>query len=200
MDILCHGVAPSGVHSSYIKELEKRFDSKLTSFTVRYKRNKWTPFYIKATFQSGKKYIVPFNGSDYEIAFRNIKKPACTKCAFKGENHMGDLCIGDYWGMNQKQPGWNPKGVSAILVQTEKGNELINMLDDTFSLSEANSDHILQGNPMYMESTKQHIYYEKFVLDLKSRGLHYAVQQLPVPQLTLIQKLKKLIKTVMYKY
>lgn len=195
IDILCHGPSAKGVHKYFVEELEKKYDSKLTYFTIRYKKDGWTPFYIRAEFENGKKHIYPFNESDYGKAFYRIARPACTQCKFKGENHKGDLCCGDFWGLTKDMDGWNSNGVSIMIVQTEKGRELLQMLDDSFSIQEADEQLVLSGNPMYFESRKQRADYNKFMYDLNRKGLNYAVSQLPKEKLSLIQQLKKLVKT-----
>lgn len=200
IDILCHGTAVEGVHESYVTELEKKYNSKLTSFTIRHKKHGWTPFYIKATFVNGKKYIAPFNGSSYEKAFRMVAKPGCTKCPFKGDKHKGDICIGDYWGMDKDADGWNKNGVSIMIVQNDKGEDLLAMLGDDFSIKEENPEHVLKGNPLYQLSRTQKANYNSFITDLNNKGLNYAVKNLPKEELSLFQKVKQIIKQIIYKY
>lgn len=179
IDILCHGPAVAGVHESYIKRLEKKYRSKVSDFTIRYKKNGWTPFYIRAIFQNGKEYVTPFIKTDYGKAFYAVAEPQCLKCPFKGVNHRGDLCCGDFWGLTQVMPGWNDKGVSIMIVQTDKGNKLLELLDDDFELMNADYDFVVKHNPMYVESRKQNADYDKFIRDMKGHGLHYAVSKLP---------------------
>lgn len=194
VDILCHGPAAKGVHKSFVEELESKYESKLTNFTIRYKKDGWTPFYIKAEFENGKKHVEPFNESDYGKAFYRIARPSCTKCKFKGDNHKGDLCCGDFWGLTKDMPGWNPNGVSIMIVQTEKGNKLLQMLDDSFFIQEADKQLVLKGNPMYLESRQQKADYEKFIKDLNQNGLHFAVSQFPIEKPSLANYIKLLIK------
>lgn len=179
IDILCHGPVADGVHEQFVKDLENRYNSKLTFFSVRFKKKGWTPFYIKAKFDSGKELEMLFNESDYGKAFYSIAKPACTNCKFKGDNHKGDLCCGDYWGITEREPGWNKNGVSVIVVQTDKGRELLNLLGDGFFISKADEEIFAKGNPMYFMSRQQNADYEQFVSDMEEKGLHYAVSQLP---------------------
>lgn len=191
IDILCHGPAVKGVHESFVRELEQRYKSRLSYFTIRYKKKRWTPFYIKAEFINGVKKIIPFEKSDYGKAFRYIAKPSCTNCQFKGGQHKGDICLGDYWGIEKGMPGWNEKGVSVIIVQTEKGRELLNMLGDNVVIHEANEELIMKYNPMYWKSRQQKGDYIRFVHELEVYGLHYAVTKLPKEDVDLRERIRK---------
>lgn len=179
VDILCHGPAAQGVHEAYVQDLEQRYGSRLRDFTIRYKKDGWTPFYIKAQFENGVQHLEPFNESDYGIAFYRIARPGCTRCAFKGENHRGDLCCGDFWGMTEKMPGWNPNGVSIMIVQQEKGEALLQKLGSDFDLRPADPKLVLAGNPMYSGSRQQLADFDQFQKDLSEQGLAYAVSQFP---------------------
>ncbi len=194
VDILCHGPAVKGVHENFIQELEEKYNSQISDFTIRYKKEGWTPFYIKAKFNDGQEYVAPFDESDYGRAFRTIARPACTHCQFKGENHKGDICIGDYWGLQRGMHGWNDYGVSIMIVQTNKGEKLLEELRDDFIIQPADSKLVLQGNPMYYESRKQNGDYERFMMDMGAQGLHYAVQQLPKDNNGIILKTFRYLK------
>lgn len=200
VDILCHGPVPKEVHERYILELENKYKSKLSDFSIRYKKNGWYPFYIKAIFENGLEHIEPFNESDYGKAFYYISRPICTNCAFKGEKHQGDLCVGDYWGIKENMPGWNPNGVSIIVVQTKKGEELLSQLRDDFVIQHADKDVFLQNNPMYEHSRRQYEFYSEFMNDLKSQGLHYAVKKLPVQRVSTFAKVFRKIKNYLSKF
>lgn len=196
VDILCHGPAPKEIHESFVAELEEKYRSKIIYFTTRYKKDGWTPFYIRAKFKNGKEYIELFDKSDFGKAFYNIACPVCTKCKFKGNNHQGDLCIGDFWGINKDMPSWNKNGVSIMIVQSIKGNKLINILDDNFYFREENLEFVIKGNPMYNESRQQNSYYDKFMIDLKENGLHYAVSQFPQKRIPIIKRVKHKLKNL----
>jgi coenzyme F420-reducing hydrogenase beta subunit len=41
---------------------------------------------------------------------------------------VGDIRVGDFWGIKETDEYWNPNGVSCIFVRTEKGKDLLKML------------------------------------------------------------------------
>ena len=41
---------------------------------------------------------------------------------------MCDIKVGDFWGIKDTDPYWNPKGVSVILAKTQKGVDALKAL------------------------------------------------------------------------
>ena len=192
VDILCHGPAPQIIHENFIKELEKKYKGKIVEYSVRYKYKGWYPFYVRAVFDNGKVYLKPFSNTDFGIAFYNVANPLCTKCCFKGEKHQGDICVGDYWGIQPNSSTWNYYGVSVIVIQNEKGKRLLGFLDNSFFIEPASKDIFLMGNPMYYESRKELFDNDVFIKCLEKNGLHFAVKKLLVDKHHICKILKKI--------
>ena len=52
-------------------------------------------------------------------------RESCYQCAYANTSRMGDLTVGDFWGIAKSHPNFNsPKGVSSVFVNTEKGQKL----------------------------------------------------------------------------
>lgn len=176
VDLICYGPAIPEVHRQYVETLEKKYHSRLKSFTVRHKAKGWTPPYIKAEFEDGRKFLTPFYDSDYGMAFGTYTREQCCKCRFKGANHQADITVGDYWGLTPDMKGWNDNGVSIFLVRTEKGEQLISRIDQQkFSLRPEDVNFAVENNSMYYASRTKPEDYGKFCDDLVSKGLHRAV-------------------------
>ena len=176
VDLICYGPALPEVHEQYIDALERRYNSRIKSFTVRHKKRGWTPLYILAEFENGRSFCTKFYGTDYGYAFGILTREGCYKCKFKGTGHQSDITVGDFWGLRPDMAGWNPDGVSIFFVRTKRGEELLSKIDaGEFALSTADLALALKGNPMYSNSRKKPDDYEKFCADLRSAGLHRAV-------------------------
>lgn len=210
IDILCYGPTTSIVHQQYIMELENKHHSKLKFFTVRYKKEGWTPPYIRAEFENGDVYCVPFYESDYGFALSHFSKLSCYSCKFKGSNHKADMTCGDFWGLTKTMSGWNDNGVSIMFVKTPKGEELIEMIDrEIYHIEKADTSFALQYNHMYYQSRPKDRYYDQFGRDLREKGLHHAVKHFPVsPRVRIKRTIKavlpsfviKALKTIRKKY
>lgn len=148
IDLVCGGTTPAEVGAQYITYLEKKYHSKVTEFSVRYKNPDWTPPYLRAVFENGSVFCRPFYDTEYGYAFELMKRDACYSCQFKGKNHVSDITIGDGWGIKEGEPSYNAAGVSVAFVHTAKGDTLLKGLRN-FVLFEADWDRMEKANPRY---------------------------------------------------
>ena len=58
---------------------------------------------------------------------------------------MSDITIGDYWGSDEKDNGFNSLGTSIAFVHNKKGEKLVHNLSD-FALYDADLGKALKGN------------------------------------------------------
>lgn len=176
VDLICQGPTLPCVQESYIKRMEKKYHAKAIEFSVRYKKLGWTPPYIKLRFENGKTYDESLYGSDFGFALMHYSREYCYHCSSKGENHKCDITLGDFWGLTEKNRGYNRNGVSILLVKTEKGLELLKFIDKSlFECSVADTELALRNNPMYYISRKKYQNQNKFESNIMNKGLHKAV-------------------------
>ena len=176
IDLICYGSTLQEVHRQYIETLERKYKSRVINFTVRYKKRGWTPPYIFAEFENGRKFDTDFYASDYGKAFALYARRPCYSCNFRGNNHQSDITVGDFWGLTPQMEGWNKNGVSIMISRTEKGEELIRNIDTKqFSIREADAEFAISHNRMYFMRREKLADYDKFCEDLKSAGLHKAI-------------------------
>lgn len=174
-ELICHGPTSAKVHRQYVELLESRFGSSLTDFSVKRKKGAWTPAYLYASFANGAVYERPFYHTEYGYAFSTMARKACYSCQFRGNNRTGDLMLGDFWGVAEQDDCWNEKGVSCILVHTEKGKQLL-LETDGVRLFPTTFQKVVAGNPNVIHPRRERPNREKFERLLESRGLRYAVQ------------------------
>ncbi len=135
-ELICHGPTSAKVHQQYCDDIEKTMGGTLDFFSCRYKnRGQWKPFYIFARTKNGKKHLVKFHSSSYGAAFRYLKRPSCYACPIKGNALRGDLMLGDYHYVEEGMKGYNPHGVSSILVHNQQGEKLLSLLGSEFHLT-----------------------------------------------------------------
>lgn len=176
IDIICQGPTFPDVEEMYIKNLEKKYKSKAIDFSVRYKKYGWYPPYIRVVFENGKEYYESFYGSDFGYAFNVYSKEMCFKCPYKGINHVSDITLGDYWGINQQDVGYNKNGVSILLVHSRKGKVLLDSIDQNlFTVRKADVKKALINNPMYYKDRKRSDKLDEFKKLMDKYGLHKAV-------------------------
>ncbi len=198
IDLICHGPTMPDVQCDYIETLEKKFHSKVVSFSSRYKKIGWTPPYIHVEFKNGKVYNRRLYESDFGYAFQTYSRGSCYNCHFKGNNHAADITVGDFWGTKPGMPEYNENGVSVFLCRTDKGRKLIKMIDkEKFHIGKTKMERVILYNPMFERSWPKPAYHDEFVKCFKVKGLHYAVVHSSGYRLYVKKALKKRLKAML---
>ncbi len=174
-DIICHGTTPRKVHEQYVKYLEDKYQSKITELSVRHKVDTWKPANMYARFANGKTFVEGFYRTEYGYAFNRMSNPGCYDCRFRGNSRTGDIMIGDCWGATRKDPFWNDKGISAVLVHTGKGKELVRRTEG-IRLYETTFERIVRSNLNVIRTKPQTDKGKKLEALLTDHDLFYAVK------------------------
>ena len=151
VDLICHGTPKTRVWNDYKEWLEKKVHAGLKQYSFRYKSEGWRAYPAYACFDNG---VVLKNTADLSVFSRlhmtgYITANACFSCPFSNMDRPGDITLGDFWGiemMNTAIP-WK-YGVSLMLVNTEKGMELVESLSDT----------VQKNQEMFLEEVMSHEY------------------------------------------
>lgn len=199
VDLICHGPTRIEAHRAFIEELESRYKAKVSSFSYRYKKNGWSTPYIKATFDNGKCFSKPLYETDVGFALKYYCNESCYNCSFKGNGHAADITIGDFWGIKPGMKEYKKRGVSILLARTEKGEQLINHLEQNdFFWEKTGIEFALKKNPMFSRSELKPAFYNQFDNDLKKVGLHKAVKRSSAYKVylkaALINRLKRILR------
>lgn len=174
VDIVCHGVPGPYLWRDYIAYLEKKHGDKICWVNFRDKQAfGWTAH--KETFKfvkgGGK---MSFTYLFYQhIMFRS----SCGKCHFTNTKRPSDITIADFWGWQKTAPDINKddKGVSLILVNTAKGQELFDAIKNRMIVIPAQLEDCLQPNlqhPSYPHPLK-----EAFEHDYAKHGFVYVAKK-----------------------
>lgn len=107
------------------------------------------------------------------IMFRH----SCGKCHFTNTRRPSDITIADFWGWEKTAPNINKddKGVSLILVNTEKGRELFDKIKDRMNVVPANLEDCLQPNlrhPSVIHPKRM-----AFERDYQRKGFEYVMKK-----------------------
>ena len=107
------------------------------------------------------------------IMFRH----SCGKCHFTNTKRPSDITIADFWGWEKTAPDINKddKGVSLILVNTEKGRELFDKIKDRMNVVPADLEDCLQPNlrhPSVIHPKRM-----AFERDYQRKGFEYVMKK-----------------------
>lgn len=157
-EILCHGVPSAGMFRDFIACLEEKTQKTVTDFRFRAKVNGST-FYAQATFDDagGATHRQSKDGNGWSYIFYFVKglisRESCYSCPFAENNRVADLVMGDYWCFHQEYPRVSPrtqlhsgKGISCLLVCSEKGQKALADCGEAFALLPTRVEKIARHN------------------------------------------------------
>lgn len=153
-DLVCHSNPPQKIFSKYIEYLEKIYNKKIIDFSFRDKTISWYGSNCRAFFSDGTSEIVD---NIYSKAFLagGISYEACYDCNYTGIDRVGDISIGDFWGVESLYPEFYDKdGVSIIFVNNDKGKEIFKTISKEMKVQKITKEEILKYN--HNSPTKKH--------------------------------------------
>ena len=107
------------------------------------------------------------------IMFRH----SCGKCPYTNMKRPSDITIADFWGWEKTDPNINKddKGVSLILVNTEKGREIFDAVKDRMMVIPAKLEDCLQPNLQHPSVI--HPKRMEFEQDYQRKGFLYVMKR-----------------------
>ena len=126
VDFACHGVPSPGLWEKYKAAIERCHCSSLKSVDFRDSSEGWRHYNIRYDFRD-KSVTVPRAKDPYLALFLQdmTLRPSCYDCRLRGGCSGSDITLSDLWSVAETAPEMNDdRGVSGVLVNTEKGREL----------------------------------------------------------------------------
>ncbi len=134
IDIMCHGVVSPGVYKQFLSELVADVDSPIEKVDFRSRKAGWGRHFVVETKDASVR-TVSYQG-DYFRAFLwgYSQRKACFSCKYASNNRVGDLTIGDFWGIETYMPEmYDKQGTSLVLCNTEKGRNIFDKIKTAYS-------------------------------------------------------------------
>ena len=157
IEVICFGVPSSLFFRRYLEWREQKVHVRTIDFKFRYKKYKSDRQVLKQIGDT--KSLCYDHGRDpYMKAFyRKLSlRPSCYACRFKGFPRHADITLGDFWGIESRCPEFDhQKGVSLVIVNTDKGESLLQQIRDNLLIKEFDKDFAIKKNPMVIESAKE---------------------------------------------
>lgn len=130
VDLLCANCPSAGLFKKYLSE---KYDlNDILSFEFRYKFEEdvlWNAKTTVVVMKNETKEILRLEDDDYLKVYHTCSLSLATQCLYcnyQGGTRIGDLTIGDCWGIENYDKSVDPsKGVSVILVNNAKGQNFI---------------------------------------------------------------------------
>lgn len=188
LDLICHGVPGNGLFDEYIRFIENLEKYRIIKFVFRDKKYGWGcngEYTIRARSNTNGlddiyKEISPMSSSYYRyFFFGDSYRDSCYSCQFASNERVGDITIGDYWGIEKHNPELlkenqgkliQEKGISCALINTEKGLEFIDILKRYCSVFEVNIDDVISENTQLKHPVKKSKMRERLLTAYEKRG------------------------------
>lgn len=176
VDLICHG----GTSHRYLDEILFEKDGVLS-----FRKN--SNFAVRLNDRELKysgEYIVAFmHGMSY--------RESCYACVYANSERVGDITLGDFWGI--KNFPNEEKGVSVVLVNTEKGKDMFKAIQTGLYCEERSLEDALPRNPQLRKPSAPHKHRDLFLKIVNRKGFVKAVRKSMKKEM-----LKHRIKKIVY--
>jgi coenzyme F420-reducing hydrogenase beta subunit len=163
VDFVCHGVPSQNIFRSFVDYIEKKYKSTVRCVSFRTKEFKWDhTLHFRVSLANGKTLKYSHLSQLFMVGFsKNIfLRPSCYNCKYTNFNRPSDLTMADFWGIEKITDTFNTeKGVSCLIVNTNKGTEVFDSIKSRFRVLETQLSDV--RNPqLYHPVTKPKMYDE----------------------------------------
>ena len=169
MDIMCHSVPSPLVYKNYKKYiLNKMKANKIKDINFRDKSRYGYKYSLITIKTDNEIYSEGIDTDPYLRAFFKdySVRPTCYKCNFKTMKRISDFTIWDCFNINELDKSFDDdKGTTRILVQSEKGQNIINKLENS-KIEEINLNKAISKVREMTKSVKYNSNREKFFKEL----------------------------------
>lgn len=138
IDLICHGVPSPKFFKKYLEYQNKKMAGRVIYFNFRSKDKRgWGTQYLLKTKTKTKTKILSLDRYGKHFMDGDCYRESCYQCAYANTSRVGDLTVGDFWGISKSHPNFNStKGVSSVFVNTEKGQKLFEMMSPLAEVEE----------------------------------------------------------------
>ena len=194
IDLFCHGVPSPKLFKKYVNELEKDNSDRLVDYNFRDKTTGWDSYSNTAKFCNSTITELQKNNYYMKLFLSDVAlRESCFNCNFKIGNKYSDITLGDFWGVTKYYPDmYSKNGVSAIIVNTEKGERILDLIKSELKYKNCKLDEIIVGNPMIKFSTNRPNERDLFFEKIDERSIAELVKKY-VPKVSFISKLKNIL-------
>ena len=150
VDLICHGVTSPGVWNKYLSFIENHYRCKIAGINMRDKKYGWGHRSLTSlNFLNGRRVCDTPASNTYMLAFGKeiYYRPSCYECKFASTDRPGDITIADFWDIEKFTNRFSGiQGVSCVIVNTNRGDDIINQIKDAYIFEERKLEECLHPN------------------------------------------------------
>ena len=195
--MVCHGVPSPEIWKQYLEYIKKQYHGEILTANFRDKDFGWDSHCESFKVRGKNKKIVTREYTDlfYEhIMFR----PSCQNCQFANVNRPSDLTMGDFWGIEKQDHSDfdDNRGVSLVLVNTPRGEEIFNHAKTEFDWFETRLESCIQ--PTLVHPSTPSPRRSEFWRDYQKMPFDELLKKYTTPH-SPVMRVKKTMKKIMYR-
>lgn len=185
------------VWTKYEQDIREQVgNTKFDEVQFRSKVKGWGTFHISVNIGGKEAFVsTPKKDGFYSLFFSDmILNDACSDCKLRSTMEYTDIRLGDFWG---KRFLSDRKGVSAVAVATERGNQLFDAIKDQFRTGKSSMEEVLVKQS-YGKVYPANPPLRKVLLDaLRDESISLKdIEKLYYSKLGLVPNLKRLLKWI----
>lgn len=170
-DFVCHGVPPMSLLRDHLRMLGFKT---VTEIDFRPKNHRWVDDIKIKNGVSRRSYTNYWRNDAYYYSFEKAGNThrSCGNCVYCNGNRASDITLADFWGYKSYDKSiYDPKGISLIIANTDKGINAVEMLGDECFLKEIDTKY-----SEYVYSRKRGGKNDGYY-DMKQRNRYFAEMQ-----------------------
>lgn len=149
VDLICHGAPSPRAWRDYLKTLKKKSKKEIGKINFRNKEGcGWHGSTLRIESPTGEVIVEQSKkeGFFFQLFFNNlIIRPSCFSCQYANLNRVGDITVGDYWGVQNAHPELDDdKGLSLVMANTPKGRDALKGSDSTCEIVPVTKETCMQ--------------------------------------------------------
>lgn len=181
LDFVCCGICSPGIYKLYLNELEQKYKSKISKVWFKNKDEGWRSIGTRIDFENGRHYFRTGSRDLFMTSFVTdalSMRLSCEECKYRKLPHRSDIMLGDFWGIENVNPSFDDnKGVSAVLVNSEKGKAAFDSIWEYLDYFETTIENIVKGNFTIFEPKHINPLRSDFVNLMNKKGFQHAMSK-----------------------
>ena len=164
-DLVCHGVPSQKMLNDNIDY----YPSDGSHVSFRRKKKCSNGYNIEFGWNrlntlTGKILFRPYNRDLYMFGFLRCLtfRENCYSCQYANDTRVADITLCDFWGLSPNAGFELGKGVSSILISTEKGKQIVETIKDSLKIKEREVKEATRWNDQLNHPSSKPKHYELF--------------------------------------
>ncbi len=165
-ELICHGAPSQRLLMDYCTNISSDFSK---SHKVSFRETRIWNF--STTLTKGDSSVRIKGKKDYYMkAFFSAYtyRESCYSCKFASLPRTADVTIADFWGIDKKSKGYSKKGSSLILINSDKGNSVVDSVLSSMDYAEHKIEDAVSLNGNIVRPTKRKVQRDTFYYDHQS--------------------------------